>query len=65
MLKDIAKELSLSTRKVFMPVRVALTGKMHGTRDYFDHSVVGRRSYHETYPALHNSGKIVRYRREF
>lgn len=29
-LKDIGNELSVSKRKVFMPVRVALTGKIHG-----------------------------------
>jgi len=30
LLKGICKELKLSGRKVFMPIRVALTGKMHG-----------------------------------
>ncbi len=30
MLKAIGKELKLGGKKVFMPVRVALTGKMHG-----------------------------------
>ncbi|NLK00955.1 MAG: glutamate--tRNA ligase [Clostridia bacterium] len=30
MIKSICKELDLGGRKVFMPVRVALTGKMHG-----------------------------------
>ena len=29
-LKAIGKELKLGGKKVFMPVRVALTGKMHG-----------------------------------
>ena len=29
-LKSITKELKLGGKKVFMPVRVALTGKMHG-----------------------------------
>ena len=30
MLKNITKELSLPGKKVFMPLRVALTGQMHG-----------------------------------
>jgi nondiscriminating glutamyl-tRNA synthetase len=30
MLKEITKELKLGGKKVFMPIRVALTGKMHG-----------------------------------
>lgn len=30
LLKETAKELGLGGRKVFMPLRVALTGKMHG-----------------------------------
>lgn len=30
LLKEITKELNLGGRKVFMPIRVALTGKMHG-----------------------------------
>ena len=29
-LKAIGKELKLGGKKVFMPIRVALTGKMHG-----------------------------------
>ena len=29
-LKAVGKELKLGGKKVFMPVRVALTGKMHG-----------------------------------
>ena len=29
-LKSVGKELKLGGKKVFMPVRVALTGKMHG-----------------------------------
>ena len=30
LLKEISKELGLGGKKVFMPIRVALTGKMHG-----------------------------------
>ena len=29
-LKGITKELKLPGKKVFMPVRIAITGKMHG-----------------------------------
>jgi nondiscriminating glutamyl-tRNA synthetase len=29
-LKDITKDLSLKGKDVFMPVRIALTGQMHG-----------------------------------
>ena len=29
-LKSVSKELQLGGKKVFMPIRVALTGKMHG-----------------------------------
>jgi nondiscriminating glutamyl-tRNA synthetase len=33
-LKELAKELGLGGRKVFMPIRVALTGQMHGPELY-------------------------------
>ncbi|MPM82521.1 Glutamate--tRNA ligase [bioreactor metagenome] len=30
LLKSITKELKLGGKKVFMPIRIAITGKMHG-----------------------------------
>ena len=41
-LKETNKELKLGGRKVFMPLRVALTGRMHGPELYDIVSVLGK-----------------------
>ena len=42
MLKDITKETKLGGRKVFMPLRVAITGKMHGPELHYIIPALGK-----------------------
>ncbi len=42
MLKDLAKELQLGGKKVYLPVRVALTGRIHGAELFHILPILGR-----------------------
>jgi nondiscriminating glutamyl-tRNA synthetase len=56
-LKAVGKELKLGGKKVFMPVRVALTGKMHGRVDLGGRRIIKKKS---TVARIRNSMSLVK-----
>ena len=42
LLKDLTKELKLGGKQVYMPVRIALTGRMHGPELFYIIPILGR-----------------------
>lgn len=42
LLKDLTKELKLGGKQVYMPVRIALTGRMHGPELYYIIPILGQ-----------------------
>lgn len=55
LLKQITKELKLGGKLVYMPIRIALTGQMHGPELYDIIPILGRENVFER---LESSGKL-------